>query len=172
MRYYCTVLYCIDVLLYYVCMYYVCVLYLIHYNYITLAPFTNIYYVPGIFTKDLTFIADGNPDYLRNTINLHKRRQLFAKIEEIRYFQSDRYNFEPVVPLQTIITNHVPLQDDDFYSLSESLEPPAHPHAHSYLEGSGRNRSASISSLTTLGFLRHSFNVVKTSGSNTNLLSV
>ena len=130
----------------------------------------------GILCKDLTFIADGNPDYLRNTINLHKRRQLFAKIEEIRHFQCDRYNFVPVIPLQMIITNNVPLQEDDFHTLSHSLEPPSHsyrPSSHGYLEvGSGRHRSASISSLTTLGFLKHSFNVVKSSGSSSNLLSV
>ncbi len=131
----------------------------------------------GIFCKDLTFIADGNPDYLRNTINLHKRRQLFAKIEEIRHFQSDRFNFEPVIPLQMIITNHVPLQEDDFHNLSQTLEPPSHSprpsSQHGFLEtGSGRHRSASISSLTTLGFLKHSFNIVKSSGSSSNLLSV
>ena len=31
----------------------------------------------GVFLKDLTFICDGNPDYLRGgLINLHKRRQV------------------------------------------------------------------------------------------------
>ena len=130
----------------------------------------------GIFCKDLAFIADGNPDYLKNTINLHKRRQLFAKIEEIRHFQRDRYNFEPVIPLQMIISNHVPLQEDDFHSLSHSLEPPSHsprPSSHGYLDvGSSRHRSGSISSLTTLGFLKHPFNITKSSGSSSNLLSV
>ena len=31
----------------------------------------------GVFLKDLTFICDGNPDYLRGgLINIHKRRQV------------------------------------------------------------------------------------------------
>ena len=31
----------------------------------------------GVFLKDLTFLSDGNPDYLRGgLINLHKRRQV------------------------------------------------------------------------------------------------
>ena len=31
----------------------------------------------GVFLKDLTFICDGNPDYLRGgLINVHKRRQV------------------------------------------------------------------------------------------------
>ena len=113
----------------------------------------------GIFTKDLTFISDGNPDYLRNTINLHKRRQIFAQLEEIRHFQSERYNFEPVLPLQTLLTDHVLVQPDELHSLSHSMEP-------SQVHSEGRNRSASISSLTNIGFnLKQSFNSVKTSGS-------
>jgi hypothetical protein len=34
----------------------------------------------GVFLKDLTFICDGNPDYLRGgLINMHKRRQVRKK---------------------------------------------------------------------------------------------
>ncbi len=34
----------------------------------------------GVFLKDLTFICDGNPDYLRGgLINMHKRRQVWKK---------------------------------------------------------------------------------------------
>ena len=37
----------------------------------------------GVFLKDLTFICDGNPDYLRGgLINLHKRRQVCGRSQE------------------------------------------------------------------------------------------
>ncbi len=37
----------------------------------------------GVFLKDLTFICDGNPDYLRGgLINMHKRRQVGAAIPQ------------------------------------------------------------------------------------------
>lgn len=119
----------------------------------------------GIFTRDLTFILDGNPDYLRNVVNLHKRRQVYAKLEEIKKFQTNRYNFEPVLALQEVLTNHVPMHEDDLHALSHSLEP-----SHQFISNESRIRSGSVSSLTNLGFLKHSFS--KNSGSSSNLLSV
>ena len=39
-------------------------------------PTSAVPYI-GVFLKDLTFICDGNPDYLRGgLINVHKRRQV------------------------------------------------------------------------------------------------
>ncbi len=36
----------------------------------------------GVFLKDLTFISDGNPDYLRGgLINLNKRRQVYIVLQ-------------------------------------------------------------------------------------------
>eukprot|EP00731_Ephydatia_muelleri_P012211 Em0006g1105a len=44
----------------------------------------------GVFLKDLTFICDGNPDYLRGgLINVHKRRQVYSKVEEIKRLQKN-----------------------------------------------------------------------------------
>ena len=125
----------------------------------------------GIFTRDLTFIYDGNPDYIRNCINMHKRRQLFAKLEEIRYFQSNHYNFEPVPGLQAVLVNHVLSSEEELHSLSHSLE-----SAQSH--GEGRQRSNSVSSLTNIGLLKHSMkssagiNNINNGGSATNLLHV
>lgn len=124
----------------------------------------------GIFTRDLTFIIDGNPDFLHNLINLHKRRQLYAKLEEIRHFQGDRYKFEPVPALQDLLTQHVPVNEDDLHALSHSLEPPIQ-EGGGATPIEGRLRSGSVSSLTNLGFLKQSFSS-RTSGSSSNLLSI
>ncbi|XP_015750636.1 PREDICTED: ras guanine nucleotide exchange factor J-like [Acropora digitifera] len=51
----------------------------------------------GIYMKDLTFIAEGNPDFFKGgLINLTKRRQIYLVIDEIRRFQKDVYNFQEV----------------------------------------------------------------------------
>ena len=130
---------------------------------------TYLFYV-GIFTRDITFILDGNPDFLHNLINLHKRRQLYAKLEEIRHFQGNKYKFEPVPALQELLTQHVPVNEDDLHTQSHSLEPPVQ-EGGGVTPAEGRMRSNSVSSLTNLGFLRQSFNS-RTSGSSSNLLSL
>ena len=43
---------------------------------LSITPVPAVPYI-GVFLKDLTFIADGNPDYIRGgLVNLHKRRQV------------------------------------------------------------------------------------------------
>ena len=43
---------------------------------LSITPIPAVPYI-GVFLKDLTFIADGNPDYIRGgLVNLHKRRQV------------------------------------------------------------------------------------------------
>ena len=104
-------------------------------------------------------------------INLHKRRQLYAKIEEIRRFQSDRYNFEPVLALQEVLTNHLPIHEDDLHALSHSLEP-SQQQGQASSQSDGRIRSSSVSSLTNLGFLKHSISTKTIGGSSSNILNV
>ena len=102
----------------------------------------------AIFTRDLRFICDGNPDYLRNgLINLHKRRQIFAKLEEIRHFQSEHYNLEAIPALQELLESYVLVSDDELHALSHALE---HDTAHR----TTRPRSNSISSLTNISVFR------------------
>ncbi|KAK3697424.1 hypothetical protein QZH41_019237, partial [Actinostola sp. cb2023] len=49
----------------------------------------------GIYMKDLTFIAEGNPDFLKGgLVNLSKRRQVYLVVNEIRRFQKNSYNFQ------------------------------------------------------------------------------
>ncbi|KAL5502434.1 hypothetical protein EMCRGX_G009205 [Ephydatia muelleri] len=85
----------------------------------------------GVFLKDLTFICDGNPDYLRGgLINVHKRRQVYSKVEEIKRLQRDAYNFQPVLELQNYFTQYRLTPDDELHSLSHELEPKMVVHRH------------------------------------------
>ena len=110
----------------------------------------NIIYT-AIFTRDLRFICDGNPDYLKNgLINLHKRRQVFAKLEEIKHYQSKQYNFEPVPALQDLLQNYKLMTEDELHALSRSVEQDISTPS----KLAGRPRSNSISSLTNIVTLK------------------
>eukprot|EP00731_Ephydatia_muelleri_P006237 Em0003g485a len=102
----------------------------------------------GVFLKDLTFICDGNPDYLRGgLINVHKRRQVYLKVEEIKRLQRDAYNFQPVLELQNYFTQYRLTPDDELHSLSHELEPKMVVHRRAT-----RSRSSTNLSSTTPNF--------------------
>ncbi|KAL5502442.1 hypothetical protein EMCRGX_G009216 [Ephydatia muelleri] len=102
----------------------------------------------GVFLKDLTFICDGNPDYLRGRlINVHKRRQVYSKVEEIKRLQRDAYNFQPVLELQNYFTQYRLTPDDELHSLSHELEPKMVVHRRAT-----RSRSSTNLSSTTPNF--------------------
>lgn len=66
----------------------------------------------GIFLQDLLFIDDGNTDKLPNSelINFNKLRFLATVIQNITTYQSNPYNFHPVVAIQNFI-NETPTYD-------------------------------------------------------------
>ena len=78
---------------------------------------------------DLTFIEDGNPDFVEvqgaKLINFVKCRQLSRVIQEIRQYQQKNYNFQPVEILQEYFNSMKPMSSDDLYKLSHELEPSA-----------------------------------------------
>ena len=45
----------------------------------------------GVYLKDLTFIDDGNEDYLHNLINYGKRKMAQDQIAKIQLYQSTRF---------------------------------------------------------------------------------
>ncbi|KAI9190231.1 hypothetical protein H9P43_001664 [Blastocladiella emersonii ATCC 22665] len=82
----------------------------------------------GVFITDLTFIEDGNPDYLpeNHLINFEKRRKVAAIIEEItRWQRSCRYHLYPVPALQKFLTDlrTNELTERALYDLSLKAEP-------------------------------------------------
>ncbi|PUU76882.1 ras guanine nucleotide exchange factor domain-containing protein [Tuber borchii] len=82
----------------------------------------------GVYLKDLTFVADGNDDFIKgdqNLINFDKRVKTANIIREIQQYQSVPYPLQPVPELQDyIISNMQSARDvNDMYNLSLSLEP-------------------------------------------------
>ncbi|KAI8071443.1 ras guanine nucleotide exchange factor domain-containing protein [Gongronella butleri] len=82
----------------------------------------------GIYLQDLTFIEDGNPDYLRksdNLINFAKRQKCAEVIQEIKQFQSPPYTFHVVPQLQDFIKSHLEDNHDveSLYERSLLVEP-------------------------------------------------
>lgn len=82
----------------------------------------------GIYLQDLTFIEDGNSNYLKKTqdlINFAKRMKTAEVIREIQQYQSVSYSLQPVRELQLFIKTHLENSRDEeiLYSLSVALEP-------------------------------------------------
>eukprot|EP00111_Clytia_hemisphaerica_P006364 TCONS_00018439-protein len=78
----------------------------------------------GIYLKDLTFITDGNPDYLKGgVVNLSKRRQVHVLLEEIRRFQKKRYNFQEVQEIREYLLSKSFVSEDKLHQMSKKNEP-------------------------------------------------
>jgi hypothetical protein len=82
----------------------------------------------GIYLQDLTFIEDGNSNYLKKTqnlINFAKRMKTAEVIREIQQYQSAPYHLQPVRELQLFIKAHLENSRDEeiLYGLSVALEP-------------------------------------------------
>jgi hypothetical protein len=82
----------------------------------------------GIYLQDLTFIEDGNPNFLKTSkdlINFAKRAKTGEVIREIQQYQTMGYQFRPVDELQTFITDnlHSSRDEDQLYKESLKLEP-------------------------------------------------
>ncbi|KAI9197088.1 ras guanine nucleotide exchange factor domain-containing protein [Polychytrium aggregatum] len=85
----------------------------------------------GQYLTDLTFIADGNPDYVQSTatgnqlINYSKRTKTAEIILEIKQYQNQSYNLVPVLEVQRWIRGsftEIP-PDSVLYEQSLALEP-------------------------------------------------
>jgi hypothetical protein len=75
----------------------------------------------------LTFIEDGNPNFLKgsNLINFAKRAKTAEVIREIQQYQSIGYPFKPVEEIQGFIWEnlHSSRDEDQLYNESLKLEP-------------------------------------------------
>ncbi|CDH54193.1 cell division control protein [Lichtheimia corymbifera JMRC:FSU:9682] len=82
----------------------------------------------GIYLQDLTFIEDGNPDFLaksNNLINFAKRQKTAEVIREIKQFQSSPYTLQEVPLIQHFIKTQLEttLDVETLYERSLVLEP-------------------------------------------------
>jgi hypothetical protein len=78
----------------------------------------------GVYLTDLTFIEDGNKDYLDNgLINFDKRRKISQVIREIQQYQQTPYCLEAVPAIQKYLTSVTYLEENETYTLSLQIEP-------------------------------------------------
>ncbi|KAG2218747.1 hypothetical protein INT45_003065 [Circinella minor] len=79
----------------------------------------------GIYLQDLTFIEDGNPNYLKKSkelINFAKRAKTAEVIREIQQYQSSLYRLKPVEELQSFIQANLQSTRDEEQLYNESLK--------------------------------------------------
>ena len=77
----------------------------------------------GVYLTDLTFIEDGNKDYLSGRlINFVKRQHVSHVIREIQQYQNDLYALEPVSVLQQWLRNITYFEEDQMFDISLQLE--------------------------------------------------
>ncbi|KAL6058531.1 Son of sevenless 1 [Balamuthia mandrillaris] len=74
----------------------------------------------GIFLTDLTFITEGNPQYLTGTnlINVHKLRYCARVLDKIKQYQQTPFNLTPVPFIQEYLMNVEVVPDKELYRLS------------------------------------------------------
>lgn len=76
----------------------------------------------GMYLTDLTFIEEGNKDFLNNLINWNKRHLISETIRQIRQYQLQAYIFTVVPWLRDNLSGFANLIEDELYELSEWLE--------------------------------------------------
>ena len=78
----------------------------------------------GVYLQDLTFIEDGNPDYVDgDLINFYKRSLVRKTITQLETFQQQAYNFIKVPILRAYLENLPQMDDDSMYKMSLCREP-------------------------------------------------
>ncbi|KAG0170527.1 hypothetical protein DFQ28_010709, partial [Apophysomyces sp. BC1034] len=82
----------------------------------------------GIYLQDLTFIEDGNSNYLKKTnnlVNFAKRMKTAEVIRELQQYQSTPYLLQAVPDIQEFIKTHLQSSRDDetLYNMSLKVEP-------------------------------------------------
>ena len=71
----------------------------------------------------MTFIEDGNPDYIDGLINFTKRSLVYKILKQIEVFQLEAYNFVTVPLLRAYLMNLPQINDKDLYAQSLLIEP-------------------------------------------------
>ncbi|KJE88700.1 hypothetical protein CAOG_000298 [Capsaspora owczarzaki ATCC 30864] len=77
----------------------------------------------GVYTSDLTFLDDGNPNFIGELVNVEKRRLVFNIITDLITFQDKPYNFMPFPELKSMLLNFDVINDKELYEYSLKREP-------------------------------------------------
>ena len=80
----------------------------------------------GLYFTDLTFIEDGNPDFLDkegSIINFVKCQHLSTVIQDIQQYQQRMYYFQEVKMIQNFFSVLAVKTEDELYEISLEVEP-------------------------------------------------
>jgi len=80
----------------------------------------------GLFLTDITFIEDGNPDYVHDgLINFGKQEMLSKVLSKIRFYQNtcELYRWDKNPQFYHKLTNLKKLSEEEAYKLSMKIEP-------------------------------------------------
>ncbi|KAJ6242312.1 ras guanine nucleotide exchange factor i-related [Anaeramoeba flamelloides] len=77
----------------------------------------------GFYQTDLTFIEDGNPDYINGLINFSKRALVYDVIYEIEKYQVNGYNLHPVYQISLFLNKFPRKEQKILYQMSLKREP-------------------------------------------------
>lgn len=77
----------------------------------------------GVYLTDLTFIEEGNPNYVGNRINFAKQLYIFRVISVIQAYQKFPYNLTPVESIQQFWQSAAKKPENELYKLSLEREP-------------------------------------------------
>jgi son of sevenless-like protein len=79
----------------------------------------------GVYLTDLTFIEDGNKDFINDSlINFDKRRKIAQVIMEIQQYQATPYCLEEVPALRDFLLNLETFDENEAYSHSLQVTQP------------------------------------------------
>lgn len=71
----------------------------------------------------MTFIEEGNKDFINNLINFRKRELISDIIDEIQLYQQLPFKFEPNQKISSLLYQLPHLETDRLYQLSLLREP-------------------------------------------------
>jgi len=79
--------------------------------------------IRGTYLTDITFIEDGNADYIDGLINYRKREMVYGVIRDIQQYQQQSYTFPMVDGIAHYLTELPSNDEETLYSLSLLREP-------------------------------------------------
>ncbi|KAJ6241713.1 ras guanine nucleotide exchange factor i-related [Anaeramoeba flamelloides] len=77
----------------------------------------------GFYQTDLTFIEDGNADYIDGLINFSKRSLVYDVIYDIEKYQVKHYNLHPVYQIAVFLNKFPRMDKKILYKMSLEREP-------------------------------------------------
>lgn len=77
----------------------------------------------GMYLTDLTFIEDGNQNFISGLINFKKRQMIYNVIAEIQLYQQDRYNIPPNPSILSSLSKFESKPVNELYNISLIREP-------------------------------------------------